>query len=72
MSKLFTISTKDLFHSLIWAVIFAVIAVVEDSMKAGGFDITTKTVLYAVIGAVINVLKRFATNSQGDIKKEPQ
>ena len=73
MSDLFKLNGKDFLHSLIWAVFFAIIGLLETSMASGTFvlTITWHSLLYAVLGAAINVVKRYFTNSDGSIKPEP-
>jgi len=67
MSKLLSLSKNDYVHSFIWAVLFAIIAVVETSMAAGTFQISWHTLWFAILGAGINTLKRFLTDADGKI-----
>ena len=66
-SKLLSLNKNDYVHSFIWSVLFAIIAVVETSMSAGVLEINWHTLWFAILGAFINILKRFLTNSNGKI-----
>jgi hypothetical protein len=67
MSKLLKLTKNDYVHSFIWAVLFAIIAVVETSMAAGSFTINWHSLWFAILGAAINTLKRFLTDENGKI-----
>ena len=71
-SKFADLTKNDLVHSLIWAILFAIIGVFETSMQTGSLDIGWHSLWLAIIGAVINTVKRFLTNSDGKILKKEQ
>jgi len=71
MSSFLSLNWKDLGHSLLVAIAFAIFAVLQSSMTAGTFHITWNALYLAIAGAVINTLKQWLTNSTGSIAPEP-
>jgi len=75
MSQFFTLNTKDLIKSLIMAFLGAFITWIYNLIAQGGIITleSLKSIAFVWITAMLAYLiKNYFTNSQGELKSEPQ